>query len=343
MSQFYTLPFLPITPSDQQGWTKMAYNASGGLHAPMRPQLVPRAHLNPRPFSAMVPLKVVQGGATAMRVLQSGGAAAQEGSPGDCGVFDASCIQQLPAMSYEPVKPKSQPSTQKLPDARIMQADDKAARSRPRSRSSSKPRSSYLLPEKDVNPRYKTQLCRQFVERGACHFGDACLFAHSCEELQQQASTQNHPNHRLAEEPLRCIEFHNLGVCSVGATCEFVHDTHDTSEVSAPPAAAKAAADTQGSSLPKVWQLRTPDKLPEAKGNSTPRRFKEGDTAIIRSPPISPADCFSLFDSPCPTLKPELPLSRKKPTPSSKWHSEKQRVTFSPPCLMMKLPKIVEL
>ena len=36
-----------------------------------------------------------------------------------------------------------------------------------------------------VNPaRYKTELCRQYVEHGSCRYGEKCQFAHGPVELR---------------------------------------------------------------------------------------------------------------------------------------------------------------
>jgi len=34
-------------------------------------------------------------------------------------------------------------------------------------------------------PRYKTRLCNSFRQEGSCRFGNACLFAHSSDELRK--------------------------------------------------------------------------------------------------------------------------------------------------------------
>ena len=38
---------------------------------------------------------------------------------------------------------------------------------------------------KELNPKYKTKLCKSWINKGCCKYGNNCVFAHSNEELKQ--------------------------------------------------------------------------------------------------------------------------------------------------------------
>ncbi|KAK0402131.1 hypothetical protein QR680_016162 [Steinernema hermaphroditum] len=79
-----------------------------------------------------------------------------------------------------------------------------------------------------MNPMlsYKTKLCKQMVENGACRFGEQCLFAHSVRELRVPAfpmeMMRRNLNHKYKTK--LCNKFHRFGLCPYGDRCLFVHD-----------------------------------------------------------------------------------------------------------------------
>lgn len=75
------------------------------------------------------------------------------------------------------------------------------------------PRNSAMFHES----RFKTELCRQYDELGACDYGDRCMYAHGVEELKQLP--YRHPKFKTE----RCSAFHDLGYCMFGPRCSFVH------------------------------------------------------------------------------------------------------------------------
>lgn len=68
--------------------------------------------------------------------------------------------------------------------------------------------------------RYKTELCRPFVENGTCNYGDKCQFAHGAHELR------NLPRHPKYKTEL-CKTFHNTAFCPYGLRCHFVHNADE--------------------------------------------------------------------------------------------------------------------
>ena len=69
-----------------------------------------------------------------------------------------------------------------------------------------------------LNPhRYKTEMCRTFVENGVCKYGEKCQFAHG---VQERRALPRHPKYKTEY----CKTFHTTGICSYGARCHFIHN-----------------------------------------------------------------------------------------------------------------------
>lgn len=59
--------------------------------------------------------------------------------------------------------------------------------------------------QKQINySRYKTELCRQFIENGECKYGDKCQFAHGMPDLKD---VNRHPKYKTDY----CKTFHSKG------------------------------------------------------------------------------------------------------------------------------------
>lgn len=74
------------------------------------------------------------------------------------------------------------------------------------------------LPMTARNSLYKTELCKHFMDNGACRYGSKCQFAHGEEELR---GVLRHPKYKTT----RCKVFINTGRCMYGSRCRFIH-TH---------------------------------------------------------------------------------------------------------------------
>ena len=68
----------------------------------------------------------------------------------------------------------------------------------------------------DFVGRYKTELCRPFMENGECKYGEKCQFAHGRHELKQMS---RHPKYKTEY----CRTFHTVGFCPYGPRCHFLH------------------------------------------------------------------------------------------------------------------------
>ena len=65
--------------------------------------------------------------------------------------------------------------------------------------------------------RYKTEMCRSFMETGQCKYGDKCQFAHGHRE---QRAMPRHPKYKTE----LCRTFHTTGLCPYGMRCHFIHN-----------------------------------------------------------------------------------------------------------------------
>lgn len=71
--------------------------------------------------------------------------------------------------------------------------------------------------------RYKTELCRQYIENGGCKYGDKCQFAHGSPDLKDM---NRHPKYKTDY----CRTFHSKGFCPYGPRCHFIHELNEKFE-----------------------------------------------------------------------------------------------------------------
>eukprot|EP00274_Cyanoptyche_gloeocystis_P005811 CAMPEP_0196658662 /NCGR_PEP_ID=MMETSP1086-20130531/30776_1 /TAXON_ID=77921 /ORGANISM="Cyanoptyche gloeocystis , Strain SAG4.97" /LENGTH=255 /DNA_ID=CAMNT_0041992321 /DNA_START=12 /DNA_END=779 /DNA_ORIENTATION=+ len=64
--------------------------------------------------------------------------------------------------------------------------------------------------------RFKTELCRNWEEKGACPYGRKCLFAHGFDELRN--SKRN-----ILFKTSPCYWYYRVGICYHGPRCVFAH------------------------------------------------------------------------------------------------------------------------
>lgn len=67
------------------------------------------------------------------------------------------------------------------------------------------------------NPRYKTEICRNFKERSRCIYGDQCQFAHGRRELRDFVRNNKY-------KTKLCQKYWVSGYCVYGPRCNFLHD-----------------------------------------------------------------------------------------------------------------------
>ena len=68
----------------------------------------------------------------------------------------------------------------------------------------------------NISTRYKTEMCRPFLEYGYCKYGDKCQFAHGEHEVRE---VPRHPKYKTE----LCRTFHAKGFCPYGSRCHFIH------------------------------------------------------------------------------------------------------------------------
>jgi butyrate response factor 1 len=77
-------------------------------------------------------------------------------------------------------------------------------------------------PRKGNTPsdKYKTELCRPYLETRHCKYGSRCRYAHGKKELK---TVNRHPNFRT----VLCLPYHYEGVCTYGVRCCYIHNADE--------------------------------------------------------------------------------------------------------------------
>ena len=65
--------------------------------------------------------------------------------------------------------------------------------------------------------KYKTELCKNWIEVGLCRYGDSCKFAHGHSEVIL-------PKLALAKKDKNCKTFFKTGQCPYGVRCQYDHE-----------------------------------------------------------------------------------------------------------------------
>jgi len=68
-----------------------------------------------------------------------------------------------------------------------------------------------------ANPRYKTEVCRNFKEGSKCVYGDQCQFAHGRRELREVVRNSKY-------KTKHCQKYWLTGYCVYGPRCNFLHN-----------------------------------------------------------------------------------------------------------------------
>ena len=71
--------------------------------------------------------------------------------------------------------------------------------------------------EKKNDPKYKTELCKSFMETNFCIYGNKCRFAHGYDELLFKQQINNY-------KQKLCNSFYKKGFCPYGNRCNFKHN-----------------------------------------------------------------------------------------------------------------------
>ena len=78
--------------------------------------------------------------------------------------------------------------------------------------------------ESKFQTKYKTELCKNWIEIGFCRYGNNCKYAHGHSEvvLQKLAPTKKDKN---------CKTFFKTGQCPYGTRCQFDHEHRHISQI----------------------------------------------------------------------------------------------------------------
>lgn len=82
-----------------------------------------------------------------------------------------------------------------------------------------------LILENQIDPKYKTELCKTFSEKKSCPYGTKCRFAHGKGELFQKTI-----NTKMYKQK-NCMSFFNNHFCAYGSRCYFKHDERKVEEI----------------------------------------------------------------------------------------------------------------
>jgi len=81
--------------------------------------------------------------------------------------------------------------------------------------------------EKKNDPKYKTELCKSFMETNFCVYGNKCRFAHGYNDLVVKKQINNY-------KQKLCNSFFKKGFCPYGNRCNFKHDERKLKDMSLP-------------------------------------------------------------------------------------------------------------
>eukprot|EP01097_Dermamoeba_algensis_P006426 TRINITY_DN4024_c0_g1_i1.p1 TRINITY_DN4024_c0_g1~~TRINITY_DN4024_c0_g1_i1.p1 ORF type:complete len:254 (-),score=41.28 TRINITY_DN4024_c0_g1_i1:174-935(-) len=129
---------------------------------------------------------------------------------------------------------------------------------------------------------YKTELCRSFLETGACRYGWKCQFAHGEDELRP---ISRHPKYKTEI----CKTFHTIGTCPYGTRCRFIHRENLQRGSAAPPTSPPVSHSVLSTS--PVNSLPSPPMSPPyvASPMTSPRSRSNSFTSPLASPCLSPS------------------------------------------------------
>lgn len=81
--------------------------------------------------------------------------------------------------------------------------------------------------EKQKDPKFKTELCKSWLETKFCIYGNKCRFAHGRHEVYCKAPANNYKRKS-------CKSFTEQGICPYGSRCNFKHDERKIDDMSLP-------------------------------------------------------------------------------------------------------------
>jgi hypothetical protein len=83
-------------------------------------------------------------------------------------------------------------------------------------------------PVKKTEVKYKTELCKNWIETGKCNYSIRCMFAHGNHELVTAEKVEEIKTSYKQELWER---YHNFSECSYGTRCVYIHDQRSTNDL----------------------------------------------------------------------------------------------------------------
>ena len=74
--------------------------------------------------------------------------------------------------------------------------------------------------------KFKTEICKNWAEKGTCQYGNKCRFAHGSWELVPKGQLD------VRYKSKDCVSFFSTCYCPYGKRCMFKHDERSTKEIS---------------------------------------------------------------------------------------------------------------
>jgi len=138
------------------------------------------------------------------------------------------------------------------------------------------------------NSRFKTEICRNFKEKGQCLYGNLCQFAHGNEEMR---NVGQHNKYKTK----RCQKYWIAGYCAYGPRCNFLHSEKEDQVVPKPgPGAGSGLASHRRQSQAQLRKGSAGELSVDTSGGS-------GDSLPRTTPSCSPPHIkFKLPSTPVP-------------------------------------------
>ena len=87
------------------------------------------------------------------------------------------------------------------------------------------------IPSCEYKVKYKTVLCKNYMECGYCRYNENCQFAHGIHELRTTIPDKMRPDTHfgLPYKRDQCSHYKVYGICYYGSRCNFIHTAHRVS------------------------------------------------------------------------------------------------------------------
>jgi len=85
-----------------------------------------------------------------------------------------------------------------------------------------------IIKESISDPKFKTELCKSWVDTGFCIYGNKCRFAHGKSEIFEK------PVFHSKYKQKNCLSFFQYGFCNYGTRCHFKHNERVLGDIEIP-------------------------------------------------------------------------------------------------------------